>query len=95
MFLPFELIESGLGVPIESVLLIVLVLGGLLFAAKSFQLTLIYYLVSSCGLFLLLYTWSLSDPSIYWVPSLTFMLMSLGIISLSLIFVKKQEVSVV
>lgn len=95
MWLPYELVAEGTGFSIESILLLILFLGGLVFAAKSFQIALIYYLVSSCGLFLLLYSWSSVDASINWVPSLTFMLMSMAMISLSLLFVKKQEVSVV
>jgi len=95
LWLPYEILESGLGLPIESVLLLILFIGGVIFAAKSFQIALIYYVVCGSGLFLLLYFWSLSDPSINWVPALTFLFMSVAMVSLSVLFVKKQEVSVV
>lgn len=95
MFAPFEVLQEGMGLPFEHALLIILVLGGFIFAAKSFQLALIYWTVSSTGLFLLVYFWAQSGELVNWVPSLTFLIMSVALMSLSLLFVKKAEVGVV
>jgi hypothetical protein len=83
-----EIIESNLGIALENIILMVVVLGSTIFAAKDFKIGLIMLMVMSGGLFVWFY-----ESGLVWVNSLIVMLLSFIVMALSLYAAQKSSVS--
>lgn len=86
----FETIATNLAMSIENVILLVAWLGGLVFAAKDFRLATIYWFVITAGTFLWMYTMAADGVNVDYYFSLVLMFISLVLMALNLLFIKKN-----
>lgn len=90
MWVGFEVIQSGLGLGIEHIILIVVMLSGLILASKDFKLTLLWWFVTSGCCFVWFYEWGLVNSDILWQPSIAVFCISLVLLALTLYNVSKN-----
>lgn len=81
-----ELISNNVGLIFEWIITLILLFGNILFFAKDFKIG----LLANFGIFTLVFMW-FYHAGYYWLPPLVLMLVSISLLSLSLIFVSKNN----
>lgn len=79
-------VAGNVGVSLETMLLIIFLVGGFVFYAKSFLVGISMHFVLSAGLFMLLYQLDMN-----WVPALVVCMMSVVVMALTLYSSSKQS----
>lgn len=91
LWLPFQSVETNLGLPIEIIFLLVIAIAGFIFYAKDYKIGLLIHFITFAGTFIWFYQWSLTEPTIYWTYPLIAMLITFILLALSLYSVKSQN----
>jgi len=84
MWEAFINIAANLGVSIEDIILLVVMLSGIIAAAKSFKLAVVYWFITSGLCFITFYAWAQTDASIVWGKALIAFFMSLVVMALTM-----------
>ena len=93
MWRAFTIIENGLGISLEYLVLILIFLSGVILASRSFKLSVIWWFLSSGVAFIGFYGWGQSDPSVNWGLHLAFFFVSFVVMALTLYSINKTGVN--
>lgn len=81
-----SLIETNTGLMFEHWLLLIVIVGSAIFAAKDFKLSLVVGMFLTGGLFIFFY-----ENGYFWAPTLVVFFMQLILLSFTLYAVSKQQ----